>query len=354
MTRACGVLTLATCLLVLTHAGCGGSYPATAARSARAPGTPGAGSPGSQDRRETDVDIRKAAMPYKVLRARGGQEVDEVAFLTDLGGAAAVCLGESHSNPHDHWVQLTVVDKLAERGHQKGRVMALGMEMFQRPFQGVLDDFAAGRIDEAALLSRTGWDGRWGFDFSLYRPMVEVAVARGMALLALNMASELHQRVVEDGVDALAAADRARVPELDLEDADHRAWFDDAMRAADQAHGAAHGHGHGHGHDDDGGDDDDDDGGGTGKDYYLAQVLWDETMADTAARWLAGGPGRQVVILAGKGHCHGSAMARRIERRGAGRVVSVRAVMDDGAGSVAAELARPVTDYLIVLSPGGK
>jgi hypothetical protein len=72
-------------------------------------------------------------------------------------------------------------------------------------------------------------------------------------------------------------------------------------------------------------------------------------MADTAAGWLAGGEGRQVVILAGKGHCHDSAMVRRIERRGAGRVVSVHTVMDDG-GSVAAALARPLTDYLIVLS----
>jgi uncharacterized iron-regulated protein len=344
MTRA---LALATCLL-LAHAGCGGSYPA-AQGSAHPKGAQGGKQPA-----HGGLDIRKASMPYKVLRARGGQEVDEDAFLSDLDGARAVCLGESHSNPHDHWVQLMMVEKLA--GRARGRAMALGMEMFQRPFQGVLDDYAAGRIDEAALLSRTGWDARWGFDFALYRPIVEVAVARGMALLALNMASELHQRVTREGVDALAAAERASVPELVLDDAEHRAWFAEAMRGAEQAHGMGHGHAHegedahggehgsehgsehGHGH-----------GGRAGKDYYLAQVLWDEAMADAAAGWLAGGEGRQVVILAGKGHCHDSAMVRRIARRGAGRVVSVHTVMDEG-DSVAAALARPLTDYLIVLS----
>ena len=35
--------------------------------------------------------------------------------------------------------------------------------------------------------------------------------------------------------------------------------------------------------------------------------------------------------------------------RGVDRVVSVRPVLDDGQGKVSAELARPTTDYLIVL-----
>lgn len=59
---------------------------------------------------------------------------------------------------------------------------------------------------------------------------------------------------------------------------------------------------------------------------YMAQVVWDETMARSAARWLASiGPEGRVVVLAGAGHCHRSALPRRMERRLPGvRTLGVR------------------------------
>ena len=62
---------------------------------------------------------------------------------------------------------------------------------------------------------------------------------------------------------------------------------------------------------------------------YTVQVIWDETMADTAAKWLAAQPDGHLVILAGNGHCHDSAIVGRIKRRGIADVVSVRTVIDD-------------------------
>src|SRR5690606_8109422 len=107
--------------------------------------------------------------------------------------------------------------------------MALGMEMFQRPFQGVLDDFAAGRIDEAALLARAGWKERWGYDFGLYRPMVTLAVERGMALLGLNVSKELRKKYARGGMEGLTPDERSRMPDMDLDDQAHKAWFDGVM-----------------------------------------------------------------------------------------------------------------------------
>lgn len=329
-------LALALCLV---WTGCAGSYPRT-----QGPVTQGAQA--KQPEEKPGLDISKASMPFKVLRARGGQEITVEAFLDELGRADAVCLGESHTNPHHHWAQLYVVEEVSKRG--QGRVMALGMEMFQQPFQGVLDDYAAGRIDAEALLSRAGWNERWGFDFGLYRPIVDTAVARGMALLALNIANELRRKVSSQGIEGLSDEERARLPELDLEDKEHKAWFEGVMA------GMAHSHGHGssgpgsdepsphkkahhphaqHGHG-----------------IYLTQVLWDETMAETAAMWLRSGTGRQVMILAGNGHCHDSAIVRRMRRRGVPAVLSVQPIIDDGQGNVAAELAEPMNDYLFVMS----
>jgi tetratricopeptide (TPR) repeat protein len=82
---------------------------------------------------------------------------------------------------------------------------------------------------------------------------------------------------------------------------------------------------------------------------YLVQVIWDETMADTAAKWLTAHPAAHLVILAGNGHCHDTAIVGRMKRRGIADVISLRPVIDSGEGEVAELLAKPMNDYVIVL-----
>ena len=326
---------LRSAALALSLVACGGTYgggpattPTTTPAQAEVRGVPAAG------------------LPYQVLDARTGHQVDERAFWDRLAAMRVVCVGEEHPNPHDHWVQLQVVQHLVKRGPR----LALGMEMFQRPFQGVLDDYAAKKIDADTLRSRAGWDDRWGYDWNLYAPMIDAVVAAGGALVALNAEKELTKQVAHHGLASLPPDQRARVPELNLEDARHRAWFDALMESmgGGAAHAKASGSGSGAGS-------------GAGADspmdelspenVYTVQVIWDETMADTAVKWLAAHPGQRMVILAGKGHCHDSAIVDRIKRRGVADVVSIRTVIDDGEGSVAAELAEPMNDYLVVLEP---
>jgi uncharacterized iron-regulated protein len=318
--------------------------------------------------------VEAAALPYRVLRASGGQEISWEVFLSELDRAGAVCVGENHRNPHDHWAQLHLLDQLTLRNRKAGVATALGMEMFQRPFQGVLDDFAARRIDESALLSRSGWKDRWGFDWKLYRPMVLLARERGAALLALNTERELTKKVSRQGMDKLTAGDRKKLPEMVLNDADHRAWWDAVMEEI------GGGHGHSRSNEDeegeaedesesaeqskggdkpeDKGDDADADEKAAAERIYSAQVLWDESMAEGASAWLVAGAApsgrRQVIILAGNGHCHESAIVRRIERRGVPAAVSVRPIIDDGEGGVAALLAAPENDYLFVMTPASR
>ena len=316
-------------VVLVIAAACGGKYPAARTGGDKKP-----------------VSVENSALPYQILRGRGGAEVAEADLLRELGEVQAICVGESHDNPHDHWAQLHLLDLVSRRNRDAGVATALGMEMFQRPFQGVLDDYAAGKIDDQALLSRSDWANRWGFDFAFYRPMMRMAVDRGGTLLALNLETELKKKISAAGaIDALPEAERARVPELVLDDAEHRAWFDALM--ADM--GEAHGHpapktDHG-----DGKPPDPAETKTMADKIYRGQVLWDETMADTAAGWLKGGERRQVIILAGKGHCHDSATVRRIMRRGVPRAVSIQPIIDDGEGNVAAALADPQNDYLFVM-----
>jgi uncharacterized iron-regulated protein len=300
--------------------------------------------------------IAAAALPYDIVDARTGRQVDPAAFWTKVESSRAVCIGEDHTNPHHHWVQLEVMKRIAHDA-PAGTRLALGMEMVQRPFQGVLDDYAAHRIDAAALQSRTGWEDRWGYDFGFYGPTIDTAVAAGAQLLALNAAKELTKKVVHHGIEGLTPDERAQLPELKLDDATHRAWFDAMMESMGgaEAHSAPAPA--------QPGDEGTESAPPMPADHempsadriYTVQVIWDESMADGTARWLAATPNGHAVILAGNGHCHDSAIVGRIKRRGIPDVISLRPVLDT-EGQVAEALVKPVNDYLIVLKlpPGTK
>lgn len=312
------------CALAVVLAGCAGRYG------------------GSAKTRAPSGGIAAVALPYQIVDARTGRQVDTTMFYTQLGQARAVCIGEDHSNPHHHWAQLEIVKHLTAAKPPAER-FALGLEMVQRPFQGVLDDYAAKRIDAAALQSRTGWEDRWSYDFGFYGPTLDVAVAAGAQLLALNAARELTKKVSHKGIETLTPEERAQIPELDLKDAKHRAWFDalmdsmggsaahskkpEAAAPAESPHDAPPPM-------------------PTADQIYTVQVIWDESMADGAAKWLTANPTGRIVILAGNGHCHDSAIVGRMKRRGVAQVVSVRPVLDTDVSEV---LAQPMNDYAFVL-----
>jgi hypothetical protein len=308
----------AVAALVVTAA-CGGHY--TGGTPAQKPAPPG-----------PKVGLDAAALPYQILDRHGAQ-VDEAAFWDKVTHAHAVCVGEEHPNPHHHWVQLHVVRTLAKRiGKDK---LAIGLEMVQRPFQAPLDDYSAHRIDAEALL-------------------------------ALNAAKELTKKVVRQGLESLTADEKKDMPDLDLKNEAHRAWFDNLMNSM----GGTSPHSK-KAPDKDSKDSKPDDkkddkdkvpnphkeGNGemvempSADRIYTAQVIWDETMADTASKWVKANPTGHLVILAGNGHCHDSAIVNRMKRRGVADAMSIRVVIDDpDAGeSVADILAKPMNDYVVVL-----
>jgi uncharacterized iron-regulated protein len=319
------------CLAVLF--GCGGKYGGTST------------TPAGKHKR----GIEAAALPYAVLD-RTGHQVDSAKFWAAVGASRVVCVGEDHPNPHHHWFQLEVMKQVSAH-----RPLALGMEMFQRPFQAVLDDYAAKRIDEVALLSRSGYEERWSYDWGFYSPTVNTAVLAGATLLALNTPKELTKKVVRQGLESLTPDEKKQLPELVLDDKEHRGWFDGIMNDM----GGAHAHGDkepkqdNQAHDKDGKTANDAPPMPSADRIYTAQVMWDEFMADGAAKWAKGSPQGLLVVLAGNGHCHDSAIINRIKRRGVDKVISLHPVVDT-QGRVAEALAKPTHDYIIVLQmPAG-
>jgi uncharacterized iron-regulated protein len=266
--------------------------------------------------------VAKSALPLYALR--GEEKLTEPALWQQLALARVVCFGEQHDSPAHHFAQRRALEELAARSASERREFAVGFEMFQRPYQAALSRFVGGTLPEAQFLIDSEYKERWGFDFALYRPLLQTAREFSLEALALNAPRELTRKVGRAGLESLDAGERNQLPELDLANTDHKAYFDAAMSEHPMPAG-----------------------GPKAENMYAAQVLWDETMAETAAAWLThAGEGAQLILFAGSGHCHESAIPARLTRRVQLPVLSVTPVL---ASELAGFKDRDRYDWLVVL-----
>jgi uncharacterized iron-regulated protein len=171
-----------------------------------------------------------------------------------------------------------------------------------------MDQFSSGSIDEGQLLASSEYGRRWGYDVAFYRPLLDLVQELGLPALALNAPVELTEKIGDAGLAGLSDGERASLPELDLDDPDHRAYVFELL-------GAAHV------------------GQAIFDNPYTVQVVWDETMAATSSDWLLQtGPGARLLVIAGLGHCHQSAIPSRVTRRTGLPALSVAPVLASRLG----------------------
>jgi uncharacterized iron-regulated protein len=247
---------------------------------------------GGAPRAERTLSSPEPAPP--VVDTRTGARMTLERLAEALDGVRVVYVGERHDAPADHEAQRAIAAALIARGEP----VAIGMEMFQRPFQAPLDAYVAGSIDEAELLRATEWEERWSMDFGLYRAILELARDARAPVIALNAAREVTRVIGRQGEEALTEEQRASLPrEMVRDDPEHLAMI---MEAFGEHPGVEMDP-------------------AVLERFYLAQVVWDETMAERVAEVLAseGGP-RRMVVLAGRMHVQrGLGIPRRAARRGA-------------------------------------
>ena len=243
-----------------------------------------------------------------------------------LAGKRVVLVGETHDRYDNHLMQLEIIRRL----HAVHPRLAIGMEIFQQPFQGVLDDYIAGRLDEKQLLRATEYYRRWRFDFRLYAPILAYAREHHLPVVALNPPVELTGKVGREGIAGLTAEERSQLPaEIDRSDAAYEA----RLREVYELHPGMDGRGFGN--------------------FIDVQLLWDEGMAERAAGYLGDHPDYVMVVLAGSGHlAYGSGIPQRLTRR---LNVESAIVLNDWDGTLEPGLA----DYLLLpqqqtLPPSGK
>jgi uncharacterized iron-regulated protein len=231
----------------------------------------------------------------KILHVPTGIELTKEQLFDLLADKRIVYVGEAHTNLAHHQVQLEVLKAMEAR--HPGKV-ALGMEMFNRSAQPVLDKWIVGGLDDKSFLRE--WYANWTSDYGYYKTILEFAHEKKIPVVALNATDEMVQELSEKGLEGLSEEERKQIPDLDPTDPYHR----QSMEAAFQSHTHP------------GADQKPDP--KAFEHFYQTMLLWDETMAQSIVQYLnsPGGQGRIMVVMAGGFHVgYGFGIPRRTFRR---------------------------------------
>ncbi len=206
-----------------------------------------------------------------------------------LYGMKVIYIGEQHTKFSHHIIQYQLIKDL----HQKGLDIAIGMEMFSRSFQKYIDQYIKGQISEEEFLKKTKYFTQWKYDYNYYKPILRYARENHIPVLGLNLDVKIIEKVARKGIDSLSKEEKKKLPkEIDFSNLEYKKHLYRIY--------ALHSH-------------------GDLKhfiNFYQSQLLWDETMAETAAEYLKKHPEKTLVILAGNGHLmYGYGIPDRLYRR---------------------------------------
>ena len=218
------------------------------------------------------ADMNASFPPGAIVSMHTGAVISFEELMESLEDARVVYIGERHTDPVHHSIQLRIVGAL----WGKHPDLSIGMEMFDRTYQPVLDMWSAGKLDEKQFVKRSHWYANWRYDFDLYRDILVFAKENHVPVVALNIPFHIPRKIAAGGVDSLMEDDRKHLPEnIDTGIQAHRDYVEKVF----QEHL------------------------GSGMEdfepFYEAQCVWEDVMAESVANRFGNGP---IAVLAGNGH----------------------------------------------------
>jgi uncharacterized iron-regulated protein len=230
-----------------------------------------------------------------VTKFTTSQCVNSVAkTIPELAKADVVYLGETHDSEKDHQNQLEIIKGL----YQRRRKIAIALEMFQRPYQEIINQYLTGKLTETELIQQTEYEQRWGFPWKLYAPILRYAKNNKIPVLALNTPTEITRKVSRNGLESLTKEEQKQIPPFNEIRTDNQAYKKLITDIFNQHQSSNPGNSKAIDR------------------FFLTQVLWDETMAETIAKYIQIKPQYQVIVLAGQGHIiYGYGIPSRVQRR---------------------------------------
>ena len=201
-----------------------------------------------------------------------------------LTASRIVLIGEHHDQPGHHRAQLEIIKSMA----QTRAPVAVGLEMFRRDSQDILDRWVAGKMKEKNF--REAYHDNWGFPWELYRDIFLFARDKKIPLVGLNVPRSVTRQVAQKGFSSLSDEQKGILPFVEcVVDPEY-------MEFVKRAHGSqAHG--------------------SMNFNYFCeAQLVWDKAMAVHALEFLNTHPGFIMMILTGTGHAWKKAVPEQIRQ----------------------------------------
>lgn len=235
---------------------------------------------------------------------------DYYSFLESLLSKKVIYIGENHTKFSNHLAQLQIIKYL----YKNNKKIIIAMEMFQKPFQKVLDDYIQGKLSKREFLRKTQYYKRWGYDFKLYESILDFAKENKIKILALNIEKEIIDKVSKNGFASLTEEERKKLPEfLDFSNLSYRKFLKGIYSKHTTDKNFVH--------------------------FYEAQILWDESMAHNLAKYMKKFPNYTFIVLAGNGHLrYRYGIPSRLERITGYKGIIV--LNDD-------EIRKNISDYIV-------
>lgn len=201
----------------------------------------------------------------------GKAEISLEKAAVKLPSPGIVYVGEFHDNADHHAYQLAVIQSL----NNKGRPLAVGLEMFQHIEQSILDVWVARELSENEM--RRAFTRNWGNTWDLYRDIFLYCRDQGIPMVGLNVPRSITRKVARTGFESLTIEEIGKLPPIVCRV--DKAYEDFLRRVLG-------------GHDTDSGF----------RRFCEAQLVWDTAMAIYALEHLKRHPERTVVVLCGMIH----------------------------------------------------
>lgn len=233
-----------------------------------------------------------------------------------LGDYDVVLVGEWHTHPGIHLFEAQLLSTLAARYP----ATALSLEQFSRAEQATLDAYLAGETGENTFIDKSN---AWPNYVSDYRPLIEIARQDALPVIAANAPQSIVRCIGREGesyLERLSGEERGWVADtLTKDESPYKEKFFAAMFHGDETKTL---------------------------NQYLAQIAWDDTMAESIVDFLAANPGYKVMQIAGAFHVEeGLGIASRITARNPALKVAIISpqTADD-------PLAAEITDFRLVVN----
>lgn len=265
---------------------------------------------------------------YYLVDVKGKQP--KLIDLTNSDGGLLdydiVFIGENHRHPGNHLAQAMIYQRMLD----DGKKVMLSMEQFERDTQSTLDDYLAGEIGEWSLRH---FGRAWENYQTSYRPLVELAKQKNMPVIAANAPKDAVTCVGRQGLEVLDKLPEARKKQVaaSFHTPEEGAYFEKFAGAMSHASSKNK----------------------TNLNTYHAQVVRDDTMAESIHDAMNANPGYKLVHL--NGHFHsasGLGTVERVKLRRDSKIAVIQPILVDDPTKPTFTSSDILTgDYLLLIYP---